>query len=174
MSLNIAPDQHAVPGQSPWVLVDAPEHLRGVLDEVAVGPGGILAIARWTHHVIVHRGVVRAGSSDQGFGVNDVVLASVRLGELLHKPHRAVTAPLVVIPGNHPPMRVRPGAVVLGDEHLGDVLHGLDRHLGPDDVADVLRRLTAADQHADDLPTVDTLTAQFRAARERPGGSRRR
>ncbi|WP_372595496.1 hypothetical protein [Actinotalea sp.] len=165
MSPSVEPVDHPVPQPFGWVLVDAPAHLREVLDQVAVGPGGVLAIARWTTRVGVRRGTVHPASASQA--VDDVVLATTRLAEALQPAHRPVTAALVVVPGDRRPTRVSPGAVVVGEQRFTATLAGLGRHLGPDDAADVRRRLAAPPLPEDDLPTVATLTALLQADRER-------
>lgn len=163
-----------VPSPSRWVFNDAPGPLRGVLDQVAVGPGGVLAIARWSGRLSVRGGVVRSGGGRGDLLVADVVAATASLAAMLQEAHRPVTAALVVVPGDALPVRVG-RAVVLGADRLTATLDGLGTHLGRDDVADVLRRLDAARPGGGDgLPTLATLTARLSADRARGAGARSR
>jgi len=160
---------------SRWVLVDAPGPLSGSLDQVAVGPGGVLAIARWSGHVSVRRGIVRSGGSRRDLQVAEVVAATDALAALLQAAHRPVTAAFVVVHGDQRPTKVPPGAVVLGAECLVSIRADLGTHLGPDDVDDVLRRIAAADRDGGDpLPTVVTLGTKLQADRARAAGARRK
>ncbi len=167
--------EHPMPFPSRWVLVDAPAPVRGALDQVAVGPGGVLAIARWSGHVSVRHGVVRSGGSRRELQVAQVVAATDTLAALLQPAHRPVTAALVVVHGNQRPTKVQPGAVVLGAEYLTSIRADLGTHLGPDDVDDVLARIARADRDGEDhLPTVVTLGAKLRADRARASAARRK
>lgn len=164
-----------MPLPSRWVLVEAPGRLSGSLDQVAVGPGGVLAIARWPGHVSVRRGIVRSGGSRRDLQVDEVAAATDALAALLQPAHRPVTCALIVVHGDTRPTRVPPGAVVLGAGYLTSIRAGLGTHLGPDDVADVLRRIAAADSDGIDLlPTVVTLGAKLQADRARAAGARRK
>ena len=177
MSVNIEPRFPAVPRPFGWALLNPPAYLSAALDQVAVGPGGVLAIARWTGHVTVRRGVLHARSAQRAPSgprpggpapeVAEVVLAATRLADRLQPPHAAVTAALIVVPGGARPTRVAPGAVVVGEDRFTATLAGLDRHLGPDDAADIRLRLAAPHDPEEDLPTVATLVAQLQTDRER-------
>lgn len=174
---QVVPPLRTVPAPSPsrWDVVDAPRYLRGTLDQVAVGPGGVLALAHWPGDVVVRGGVARSGRGRQVRPVADVVVAAERLAEHLQEAHRRVTAALVVVPGDQRATWVSPGAIVLGARTLTSTLARLDTHLGPDDVSDVLRRLAAAGAtDDDDLPTVATLNARLTEDRARRAGARRR
>ncbi len=172
MQWQVEWSDRGVPSPSRWVFNDAPGLLRSVIDQVAVGPGGVLAIARRSGQLSVRGGVVRAGGGRTDLLVADVVAATASLAAMLQESHRAVTAALVVVPGDAAPVRVG-RAVVLGADRLDDTLDGLGTHLGKADVADLLRRLEAARPGGGDgLPTLATLTAGLSADRARAGGVR--
>ncbi len=168
------PTVRPVPLPSRWILTDPPVSLRGALDQVTVGPGGVLTLTRWPGRIGVRGGVIRSGGSRDGLEVADVVVAAGRLADHLQEAHRPVTAALVVVPGKQPPRWVSPGAIVIGTRNVASTLERLDTHLGPDDVADVLHRLAVASRASDDgLPTVANLTARLAEDRARKVGVRR-
>lgn len=151
-----------------WVVVDPPARFPGPIDHVIVGSGGVLAAARWSGDVSVVDGVLHQNGRRRELQAADLVRETDALARLLRKEHRQVVAPLVVTRGDHQPVKVGPGLVLIGADALAWTLEGLTTHLGPDDTADVLGRIAQARaRRADELPTQATLSAVLSADRSR-------
>lgn len=151
-----------------WVVVDPPSRFPGPVEHVIVGRGGVLAAARWSGAVTVDDGVLHQSGRRRELQAADLVRETDALAGLLRKEHRAVVAPVVVTRGDHPPIKVAPGLVLIGEGALAPTLEALTTHLGPDDTADVLGRIAQARaRRADELPTQATLSAVLHADRSR-------
>ncbi len=151
-----------------WVVVVPPSRFPGPIEHVMVGSGGVLAAARWSGDVTVVDGVLYQNGRRRELQAADLVRETDALAGLLRKEHRQVVAPVVVTRGDHPPIKVAPGLVLIGTDALAPTLEALTTHLGPDDTADVLGRIAQARaRRVDELPTQATLSAVLGADRAR-------
>lgn len=151
-----------------WLVVDPPGRFPGPVEQVVVGLGGVLAVARWAGEVAVVDGELHQDGRQRGLQAGDLVHETIALAQVLRPEHRAWLAPVVTVRGDRAPVKVAPGLVLLGEDRLAWTLAGLDTHLGPDDVSDVLGRLAQARaRRADELPTQASLSAALLADRRR-------
>lgn len=151
-----------------WVVIDPPGRFPGPIERVVVGQGGILAVARWSGAVTVVEGVLHQNGRRRELQSADLVREADQLAGLLRREHRGVVAPIVAARGNGAPVKVAPGLVLVGADRLPWTLAGLDTHLGPDDIADVIGRIAQArSRRSGELPTQATLSAALLADRKR-------
>lgn len=151
-----------------WVVVDPPSRFPGPIDHVVIGRGGVLAVARWSGDVTVVGDVLHQNGRRRELQATDLVRETDALAGLLRKEHRDAVAPVIVTRGDHPPIKIAPGLVLIGTQALAPTLEKLPAHLGPDDIADVLGRIAQARaRRADELPTQATLSAVLDADRAR-------
>ncbi len=151
-----------------WTVIEPPGRFPGPIERIAIGLGGILAVARWSGDVDVVDGVLHQGGRRRELQAADLVRATDQVASLLRKEHRAVLAPVVAVRGNRAPVKVSPGLVLIGVDRLPWAMAGLATHLGPDDIADALGRIgQARARRLDNLPTQATLAAALTADRAR-------
>jgi hypothetical protein len=115
-----------------------------VLDEVLIGPGGVVVVdsSRWSGDLAVLRGHLHQDGRTHDRELGALVDAAAAVTALVGPAHRSAVTALVCPPGAAAPVRTAAGVLVVGRERLGAHLAALPARLTPYDVADLGRRLS--------------------------------
>ncbi len=115
------------------------------LDHVAVGPGGVVVVdtKNWSRAATAEDGVLRCGGYHKGAECEAVARMTADVAALLEPRHRAsVRGAIALVRQDLDPVRVEPGAVVVGRQQLGALLLGLPPVLDDQDAARITDELT--------------------------------